>query len=390
MERAEPLEADPEVTALLVPTRSRRWRRWLAGAAILSLALGAAGVAARLAHAPASYQTAEVRRGALVEKVTAVGQLEPIVSVEVGSDLSGKVAEVLVDVNQAVTKGQPLARLDPTPFQNAVAQARAQLASASASLAQARVTRSAAHAEVDRTARLLEHAAATAVELEDARIAVDKAAAAEDAAGAEVALRRAALSRAEQDLADTVITAPIDGVVTVRLVDPGQTVVSAMSATALFKVASDLKAMKAVVGVDEADVGKVAAGQRARFTVSAWPDRAFDASVATLDLAPQDDDEVVTYDAELRIENDDLALRPGLTATAEIEVGRLDDVLLVPSTALRVDLEPGQEGDAVWILDGQEPRRAPVTVLGTDGLSTAIRADAVDVGAPVIVGREAR
>ncbi len=390
MERTQPVDVDPEVAAVLGAAGAHRTRTWLVGGALVAVVLASVGVAALRGGPPPRYETAEVTRGALVEKVTAVGQLEPMDSVEVGSDLSGKVEAVLVDVNQAVTKGQPLARLDPTPFENAVAQAKAQLASARASLSQAKVTEEAARLDAERSARLLERGAATAVDVEDARIAHDQAVASTAAAEAQVALRKAALTEAEDDLADTVITAPIDGVVIVRLVDPGQTVVSSMSATALFTVASDLKDLKAEVGVDEADVGKVVAAQPARFTVSAWPDRTFDAAVATVDLAPQDEDDVVTYDAELRVRNDDRALRPGLTVTAEIEVGRLDDVLLIPTTALRFEVEGGQEGDDVWVLDGEAPRAVPVTVLGTDGLSTAIRADGLDAGARVIVGREER
>ncbi|MDP2309694.1 MAG: efflux RND transporter periplasmic adaptor subunit [Pseudomonadota bacterium] len=390
MQRTQTVEVDPEVAAVLGAATKRRSRAWLVGGALLAVVLAGVGAAAFRSGSAPLYETAEVTRGALVEKVTAVGRLEPMDSVEVGSDLSGKVEAVLVDVNESVTKGQPLARLDPTPFQNAVAQAKAQLASARASLAQAKVTDGAARLDAERTARLLERGAATAVDAEDARIAYDQAIAATAGAEAQVALRKAALTGAEDDLADTVITAPIDGVVTVRLVDPGQTVVSSMSATALFTVASDLKDLKAEVGVDEADVGKVAAAQPARFTVSAWPDRTFDATVTTVDLAPQDEDDVVTYDAELRLRNDDLALRPGLTVTAEIEVGRLDDVLLVPTTALRFEVEAGRDGDDVWVLDGETPRAVPVTVLGTDGLSTAIRGDGLDAGARVIVGREER
>lgn len=378
--------ADPEMMAVLGQDRAPR-RRWLLLGALAALALGAVALASRGGRAGPTFDTAEVTRGALVEKVTAVGQLEPTTSVEVGSDLSGKVQAVLVEVNQEVTAGQALARLDPQPFQNAVRQAQAQLAAARGSLEQARVSEDAARLDAERAARLLERGAATGVDLEDARITRDQAIAATASAAAQVALREAGLEEARDDLADTVITSPIDGVVTVRLIDPGQTVVSSMSATALFTIASSLKDLKAEVGVDEADVGRVAAGQPAHFTVSAWPDRAFEARVATLDLAPQDDADVVTYDAELRVQNEDLALRPGLTATAEIEVGRLDDVLLVPAAALRFEVEPGRGGDDVWILDGAAARAVPVTVLGSDGLSIAVEGEGLSAGARVIVGR---
>ena len=288
-----------------------------------------------------------------------------------------------MEVNQAVAKGQPLAGLDPAPFENAVAQAEAQLAAARASVAQAKVTEQAARLDAERTGRLLERGAATAVDLEDARVAFSGSGRHRLRGGAGRAAEGGA-HRGRGDLADTVITSPIDGVVTVRLVDPGQTVVSAMSATALFTVASDLTDLKAEVGVDEADVAKVVADQPARFTVSAWPDRTFTGRVATVDLAPDDEDDVVTYDAELRGRE-----RRPRAATRAHRHGRdrgrqVDDVLMIPP-ALRAEPMASMrtagdvEAEDVWVVDGDAPRgrrHGP----RTDGLATAIRADGLDAG----------
>ncbi len=165
-----------------------------------------------------------------------------------------------------------------------------------------------------------------------------------------------------------------------------------MQATPLFDIASDLGQMLAKVGVDEADIGRVVAGQPARFTVSAWPDRTFDARVYTVDLAPDPTQAVVTYDAELRLENADGALRPGMTATASIEVGRVDDALLVPAQALRyrpAGLEVPEE-PAVWRLDGKKPAPVHVHVLGNDGSTAAIEASDLAEGDLVIIGGNGR
>jgi HlyD family secretion protein len=170
-----------------------------------------------------------------------------------------------------------------------------------------------------------------------------------------------------------------------RYVEPGQTVVSAMQATPLFEVASDLHALKIEAGVDEADVGRVRGGQAAAFTVSAWPERTFLATVASVDLAPDPDATVVSYKAELRVGNPDLALLPGMTATAEIEVASLQDVVQVPATALRYHLRGADSSeDTVYVLVDNEPQAMKVEVLGTDGLTVAV--DGVEPGTAVIVG----
>lgn len=377
---------DPEVLAVLGKARRGRRGLWIG---LGLLAAGVVAAALSLGGGAPAYETAPVTRGALTQSVTAVGQLAPMRSVEVGSRLSGQVVEVTVDTNARVAAGDVLARLDPTPFALAVTQAKAQVESARAALEQARVGETSKRLVAERTARLLEKGAATAVEAEDARLALEEARAAVASAEATVALRRAALADAEEDLADTVITAPIDGVVTRRSVDDGQTVVSAMSAATLFEIASDLGALKAEVGVDEADVGRVRAGLTGTFTVSAFPDRTFPAEVVAVDLAPADDADVVTYEAELRVENPDGALRPGMTATAVLESGRVDGVLLVPAAALRWRPEraasfgpPGmakaggaEEAERVYVLTADGPAERVVTVLGHAGTDAAVRGE---------------
>lgn len=383
---------DPEVVATLGAARRRPWR-WVVAAGVgLAVVAASAFVFWPRGAADAGWEQRPVTRGALVLTVTAVGKLDPVDSVQVGSDLSGKLVEVLVRANEPVTAGQVLARLDPEPFQNAVDQAEAQVASARAAVAQADANLVAAVRDLDQLERLFAQGASTRAERDRASTAVDVARAALQGARAQRDQAVSARDRARDNLARSIVVSPIAGVVTRRYVDPGQTVVSAMQATPLFDIASDLGQMLAKVGVDEADIGRVVAGQPARFTVSAWPDRTFDARVYTVDLAPDPTQAVVTYDAELRLENADGALRPGMTATASIEVGRVDDALLVPAQALRyrpagVDVP---DEPTVWRLHGKEAAPLHVHVLGNDGSTAAVETSELAEGDLVIVGGNGR
>lgn len=368
-----------DLAVIRAPSRGRRWK--IAGAiGLVALLSGALALALRPDGGPA-YETATLTRGTLTERVTAVGTLEPISSVEVGSDLSGKVVEVLVAENDVVKTGQVLARLDATPFQTAAAKAEASVASARASAAEAAVAVKKARIGSSRASALLAAGAGTASEAEDAALSLESAEAALKVANAQLASAEATLADARQDLADTVIASPMDGVVIQRLVEPGQTVVSAMSATALFEVASDLRQLKVEVDVDEAEIGRVAQGQTASFTVPAFPLTRFTAQVASVNLAPNADDSVVSYGAELRLDNAESALRPGMTATATLEVGEVSDALLVPTLALRYRPPQGPDaaptsGDHLWVQRGAQLTPVEVTVIASDGNQSAVMATA--------------
>ncbi len=334
-----------------------------------------------------SWQTSPASSDALVTDIVAVGSLEPLDEVDVGSDQSGILATVEVEQNASVTTGQVLARLDPTSFQLEVDQAAAALASAEATALQRRVEAEEAERQRARAERLLARGAASAVEVEEAIAAEESAEAVLAQALAQVRQAKATLNTAQDDLDDTVITSPIDGVVLQRSVEPGQTVVSSLSATTLFTIASDLASMKADVQVDEADVGQIAAGQTATFVVSAWPERTFDAEVYEVDLAPDPDEDVVVYLAELRLDNEEGLLRPGMTVTASIETGRSEGALLVAAEALRVQGPgPAPSGDHVWVLDGEHPVPVRVTIVGTDGSNAAVTP--VDADSPLVDGAE--
>jgi HlyD family secretion protein len=379
----EETSATPEDLAVVRPPPRRRG--WLVAAGLAAVALGAGALLARGGEST-PWETQPATTGALITAVTAVGSVEPLTTVEVGSDQSGALARVLAEQNVSVRAGEVLAELDPDSFQSAVALAVASVQSASASVDKARVTLADAEASRDRTVRLEAQGAAAATETQAAVLAVDRARADLQVARASLAQARAELDRAEQDLQDTVIVSPIDGVVVHRYVEPGQTVVSAMQATPLFELASDLHQLKIEARLDEASVGRVRAGQTATFTVSAWPERTFVATVASLDLAPDPDDTVVSYAAELRVDNPDLALRPGMTATAQIEVASLQDVVRIPQAALRYrpDGAAPTEGDTAYVLADGQPQPVQVEVLGTDGLLAAV--SGIEAGADVIVG----
>ncbi|MCB9666157.1 MAG: efflux RND transporter periplasmic adaptor subunit [Alphaproteobacteria bacterium] len=388
--------ADPEVVRILAKAKGRGGKL---AAGVLAAVLGLVALGwAFWPHTDAAdgWDTARAERGDLVQRVTAVGPIAAQHSVEVGSELSGRVAEVLVDANAVVEAGAVLARLDDTTPRQAVAQAEAQRAQAEAQRQQARAALALARHEREQAETL---AAARALAPDDVRTATlqeQAQRAAVAAADAAVASAEATLARAEEELRKTEILAPIDGVVVRRLVDPGQMVVSALQSVPLFEIASDLMTLEAVVSVDEADVARVTVGQPATFTVTAWPDHVFSAVVTSVDLAPELDKRVVSYATELEVDNREGLLRPGLTATAEIEVGRLSDAVLVPAEALRFapreggfgphdrPRHAGGDGPTVWQLVDGELVPVPVRVLGTDGVRAAVDG-AVMLDRPVVL-----
>ncbi|MDX9837912.1 MAG: efflux RND transporter periplasmic adaptor subunit [Azoarcus sp.] len=281
-------------------------------------------------------QAAEI--GGLVVTVSATGNLEPTNQVSVGSELSGTVAEVLVDDDDRVKKGQVLARLDLSKFEDNVTKSRAALAVTEASLVQAQATRMEAAAKLDRyreVSRLSGGKVPSRIEMEVAEADLKRADSTVASAHASIAEAKATLQTDLTNLGKGTIRSPIDGMVLSRDVDPGQTVAASLQAVTLFTLAEDLARMELSVDVDEADVGQVKAGLKATFSVDAWPGRRFEASITRVGFNATDSDGVISYPAVLQVSNDDLSLRPGMTATAEITTITRDGVLLVPNAALR-------------------------------------------------------
>lgn len=329
-------------------------------------------------EATAGYATQEVRRENLTVTVSATGNLLPTNQVEVGSEQSGLVTEVYVDNNDRVVRGQPLARLDTSRLRDTIVQAQAGLASAQAQVAQANATAAQARANLARLEevyRLSGGKVPSRVELDTGRAENQRAVAAVRAAQAQVAQARAQLSSAQTNLSKATIYSPVNGVVLSRQVDPGQTVAASFQAPVLFTIAEDLSQMRLEVKVDEADVGQVRQGQRATFTVDAYPGRSFNARITRVDVGANATSSstssstttasgnVVAYTAVLAVQNPDLLLRPGMTATAEIVTTERQNVLVVPNAALRFSPEREaaaagrQQGGVTSVLVPQRGRR---------------------------------
>jgi HlyD family secretion protein len=292
----------------------------------------------RAAQALPKYTTQEVTRGNLSMTVTANGTIQPTRSINIGSELSGTVRKVSVDVNDVIKKGQVLVELDTSKLSDQVLRSKASLAAATAKVAQTEATvkeTASALQRLEEVARLSGGKVPSQTELDAGRAAHDRAIADDLSARAGVNDARAALSTDQINLSKASITAPADGVVLTRTVDPGNAVAASLQAVTLFTVAEDLTKLRLWVYVDEADVGSVKLGQNATFTVSAYPTRSFPATITRVGFGSTITDNVVTYLTYLDVDNSDLSLRPGMTATATIKAKQLDDVLLVPNTALR-------------------------------------------------------
>lgn len=310
-----------------------------------------------------NYATRVVRKGDLTVTVSATGNLKPINQVDVGSEQSGKITQVFVDVNDRVTKGQRLAELDTRRLSDAVEQNRAQLASAQAGVAQAQAQVALAKATLDRQLSVYQLSGGrvpSKTELDSARATHQQAIASLRAAKAQVDVARAQLSSATTNLSIAQIVSPVTGVVLSRDIEPGQTVAASFNAPVLFTIAEDLTQMEVEVSVDEADVGQVKDGQSATFAVDAFPGRTFPARITRVNVGSNastssssstttssSSGTVVAYTAVLSVNNADETLRPGMTASADIVTQELHDVLLVPNAALRFKPSAGKSGSGI-------------------------------------------
>jgi HlyD family secretion protein len=297
------------------------------------------------AATPPSYQTAEVVRTDIASIVTASGTLSPRVTVTVGSQVSGRIAEILVDFNSEVKKGQVVAKLDTELLEADIAKAKASLAIAKASLARAQSDAVVAKSERERADKLVAQGILSKTE-QETLTATDMSARANVAsAKATLTQAQAALEQAQTNLRYAVIVSPIDGIVISRQVDVGQTVAASLQAPVLFTIAQDLRKMEVHTNVAEADVGRVEAGMKVEFTVDAHPGKTFEGLVKEVRFSPTTVQNVVTYDAVVSIENPELALRPGMTAQVSFIVERRDGALAVPNGALRFR-PPSADGKA--------------------------------------------
>lgn len=392
---------------------------------ILVIALGALGFvgfqiffASGTGGPGVDYQTEPARQGALVVKVSATGNLQPLKKVEISSELSGIVTEVKVDDNDKVGKLQVLAQLDLSKLKDVVRKSEASLAAALAQVQQAQATLDEARVQLARLKKLSELSEGRLPaehELDTAKANLKRAEAALAIARAGVTQARANLQSDETNLEKATIRSPIDGVVLSRSVEPGQTVAASFQAPVLFTLAEDLRKMELLVDIDEADVGQVQAGQEVTFGVDAWPGREYPGTITRVALGSQTKDGVVSYPTVIDVKNEDLSLRPGMTGTAQIVTMSRKDVLLVPNAALRFTptpgaghakrsggclmgslmpgpprmmkkppAPPGGNRPKVWVLRNSRPEPVEVETGATDGQWTEITGGQLQPGDQVI------
>lgn len=398
---------------------------------LLLLVLGGAGFAIyrwwTKPAAPPVYNTSPATLAPIEESVTATGTLSALTTVVVGSQVSGIVKALHVDYNDTVTKGQLLAELDPATFETQVKQAKAELAAARVAVSNAKQSLEDTSRAQKRAEELSGKSLIADSELEAARSAALASSAAVKSAEAQVVRAQAALEQAQLNLERAKIFSPIDGLVINRAVDVGQTVAASLSAPELFSLAEDLRKMRVIANVGEADVGKLTEGMPATFTVDAFPGRTFTGSITQIRYNPTTTNGVVTYAAVIVVANEDLKLRPGMTANVKVTSERREQALVVPNTALRFtppnvkrgsgekssgakaegkpaagdkklaslgdapksqELAPGTTRGRVYVKDGDELRSVPVVVGLNDGQQSEIVSGDLKEGDEVVLSVE--
>lgn len=367
-----------------------------------------------------SYVTQEARMGDITVTVTADGTLNPIRTVTLGSELSGIVRKVNVDVNDTVTTGQTLIELDTANLKARVASAKAGLQSAQASLGETKAQLHEAEVRYNRQKelhRLSGGRLPAKTELEAQEASVLTAAASVEVARANIADAEATLSTAETDLSKAEIKSPIDGVVLARSVEPGYAVAASLQAVELLSLATDLRTLELQIDVDEADIGVVKTGQEAYFTVSSYPNRRFEATLKKVAFGATTTENVVTYTTYLNVKNDDMLLRPGMTASATILTAQKDEVLLIPNSALRFkprltteksgtsmmmgpphrmgstktvreEVSHGERERTIYVLRNGQPVETKVVTGLTDGAFTEVVSGELKEGDKVVVDQK--
>jgi HlyD family secretion protein len=401
-------------------------RLWLSIAAIvLAVAAGIYYYRSDVAAEAPTLTTVEVAQGDVVATVEATGTLEAVTTVEVGTQVSGMIKALGADFNSQVRQGQVIARLDPSLFDTQVAQERATVSRLNAEVERARVQATDAQVKLRRARELASQQLIAQSDLDAAVSTASAADAAVKSAEAQLVQAQASLNQAQVNLSHTVIRAPIDGVVIARNVNVGQTVAASMQAPTLFVIAQNLKEMRVNASVDESDIGKIQMNQPVRFRVDAYPNETFSGTVSQVRLQPVVEQNVVSYVTVIDVPNPDRELKPGMTAAVTIETARADDVLKVPTAALRfrptddafaalgqkapeprqraqgqsasgaqaggenqrrTSANSGNQRTAVWVLAQNTLTRVPVQVGISDGTQTAVTSSDLTPGARVVTG----
>ena len=410
-------DADEIQTLLGMSRRGivRRWLKRIVWLAVLCTAIGIGSWWYQSSQSAAnlvSYETARPLRGDLTIIVTATGTIQPTTQIDVSSEMSGVVRTVNVDNNSLIKKGQVLAELDSERYKAQVRSLQASVKGSRAKLAETAATLTAAELALERQLSLQARGLAVKQELESALAAQQRAVAAIASAEADIEIANANLELKQLDIDKSQITSPVDGIVLKRAIEPGQTVASSLQAPVLFTLAENLKRMQLEANIDEADIGAVRVGQDATFTVDAFTARRFPARIETIEFSPLVTEGVVTYKAVLSVDNSELALRPGMTATAQVVVQQISNALLVPNAALRYsppaaarqesfslsrlflprfprnerpvkkDIKAGER--TVWILEGGVPKSLTIAIGASDGKMTEITKGEVSPETPLI------
>ncbi len=340
-----------------------------------------------------TYLTEKVSKGDIVMSITATGTVNAVTTVQVGTQVSGTIKEIFVDFNSPVKKGQIIAKIDPALFEAQEEQANANLQVAKANLLKAETALIDAKRNFERARQLFSKNLIAQSEVDTAETNYDTARAAVNAAKSQISQAEASLKLARTNLRYTNILSPVDGIVISRNVDVGQTVAASFQTPTLFSIAQDLTKMQIDANIDEADIGKIKAGQDVEFTVDAYPDSPFEGKVWQVRSAPQTVQNVVTYDVVIKVDNPEYKLKPGMTANVSVIIETKENVLRVPNAALRFKMDEKakkisdkkEAGKSwVWILEQKKPRRIQVTTGISDGQYTEIVSGDIKEGQEVI------
>jgi HlyD family secretion protein len=338
-----------------------------------------------------TFKTEKVMRGDIQAAVTASGTVNPVTTVLVGTQVSGTVKNIYADFNSPVKKGQLIAQIDPAAFEAQEEQARANLLSARANLEKSEAALLDAKRIMERNRKLFAENFISKNDLDTSETNYETAKAQVSASKAQVAQAEATLKIAETNLRYTRILSPVDGIVVSRNVDVGQTVAASFQTPTLFTIAQDLTKMQIDTNVDEADIGKVSAGQNVEFNVDAYPDITFKGKVSQVRNAPITIQNVVTYDVVIKVDNPELQLKPGMTANVSIVLSIKKDVLKISNAALRFSPDvkdksrTQQKGRGVWIIENKTPKRIPVVVGISDGNYSELLSGEIREGQEIIV-----
>lgn len=333
------------------------------------------------------FRTVKIQKGEIIQNVTATGNVNPVTTIIIGTRVSGTVVALYADYNAQVKKGQLIAQIDPTPFENELKQSEAELLNSRAALFKAEVNLRDAERTMKRKQELFKRDFIARSELDDAETAFNTAKAQYEIALAQLKKAEAGLRQAKTNLGYTKIVSPVNGVVIAKNVEVGQTVAASFQTPTLFTIAPDLTKMQVDTNVDEADISKIKVGMEANFTVDAYPDRRFKGKVSQIRLSPTVTQNVVTYNVVLSVDNSHLMLKPGMTANVTFVVENKKDVIKIPNAALRFKMpnSPPSKQQGIWVMRNGKPVRVAVKTGISDGEWTELIEGDIKEGEEVVV-----